>query len=138
MPETDAAKYEGRDLNPRAIAWFTAGLAILIVVALLAMAGLIRLLSRGEPPGQGLVTPGDTTVAAFDRSAQPDLQIAPIQDLRRMRAAEDAQLENYGWVDRQGGIAAIPIDRAMELVAERGLKVHAPETGGGKEGSEPK
>ena len=38
-----------------------------------------------------------------------------------MRALEDAQLNDYGWVDRQRGIAAIPIKRAMELVVQRRL-----------------
>jgi hypothetical protein len=127
MPETDDVKYERRDLNPRAIGWFTGGLAILAVLVLIAMAGLIRLLSRGETPGQGVVPPGQTSLAAIDRSAQPDLQVSPMQDLQKMRAIEDAQLHNYGWVDRQAGVAAIPIDRAMEILAERGLKVHPPE-----------
>jgi hypothetical protein len=127
MPEADDVKYEKRDLNPRAIAWFTGGLAIVAVLVLIAMAGLIRLLSRGETPGQGVVPPGRTSVAAIDRSPQPDLQVSPTQDLKRMRATEDAQLGAYGWVDRQAGVAAIPIDRAMAILAERGLKVHAPE-----------
>lgn len=127
MPEANDRKYEARDLNPRAVGWFTVGLAILAVLVLIGMAGLIRLLSRGEPPGQGVVTPGRPSVTAIDRSPQPDLQVSPMQDLQRMRAIEDAQLRNYGWIDRQAGIAAIPIERAMELLAERGLKVHVPE-----------
>jgi hypothetical protein len=74
-----------------------------------------------------VVPPGQTSIAAIDRSPQPELQITPMQDLRRMREIEDAQLRNYGWVDRQAGIAAIPINRAMEILAERGLKSGAPE-----------
>jgi hypothetical protein len=128
MPEMNDLKYEARDLNPRAVVWFTVGLAILAVLVLIAMAGLMRLLSRGELPGQGVVPPGRTSIIAIDRSPQPDLQVSPIQDLQRMRSIEDAQLRNYGWIDRQAGIAAIPIERAMELLAERGLlKVHVPE-----------
>jgi hypothetical protein len=30
-------------------------------------------------------------------------------------------LEGYGWVDRQAGVVRLPIERAMELVLERGL-----------------
>jgi hypothetical protein len=133
MPEAGEAGYERRDLSARAIAWFTVGLAILAVLTLLGMGLLMRLFSRGEPPGQALVRPGDTSAAAFDRSAQPDLQVAPLQDLATMHAAEEAQLKNYGWVDRQSGIAAIPIERAMEIVVERGLKVHERERGGTKD-----
>jgi hypothetical protein len=126
MPESDDLKYETRDFNPRAVVWFTAGLAILAVLVLIGMFALIRVLSVGAPPGQGVVPPGETSLSALDRSPQPDLQITPIQDLQHMRKLEDSQLENYGWVDRQAGIAAIPIERAMEIVAERGLKVYAP------------
>ena len=36
-----------------------------------------------------------------------------------MRAAESAVLESYGWVDREAGVARIPIERAMLLLAER-------------------
>ena len=43
-------------------------------------------------------------------------------------AAEHADLNSYGWVDRTSGIARIPIDRAMQLVLERGL----PDVGGGQ------
>lgn len=35
----------------------------------------------------------------------------------RARAADRAVLESYGWVDRERGIARIPIDVAMDLVA---------------------
>jgi hypothetical protein len=34
---------------------------------------------------------------------------------------EVQRLNSYGWVDQQAGIARIPIDRAMALLAQRGL-----------------
>ena len=49
---------------------------------------------------------------------EPRLQIAPSVDLKSMRAAEDARLHNYGWVDRNAGVVHIPIERAMELMGE--------------------
>jgi hypothetical protein len=136
MPEATEDKYEKRDLNPRAIAWFTGGLAVLAVVVLIVMAVLMRVLSRGELPGQGVVPPGQTSIAPIDRSPQPDLQITPMQDLRHMREIEDAQLKNYGWVDRQAGIAAIPIDRAMEILADR-AKARALDMKAGQDKKEP-
>ncbi len=38
-----------------------------------------------------------------------------------MRAAEEKILHSYGWIDQQKGIVRIPIERAMELTAQRGL-----------------
>jgi len=30
-------------------------------------------------------------------------------------------LKSYGWIDRDKGVVHIPIDRAIEILAERGL-----------------
>jgi hypothetical protein len=35
-------------------------------------------------------------------------------------ATQRRALESYGWVDREHGIARIPIDRAIDLTVERG------------------
>ncbi len=37
-------------------------------------------------------------------------------------AREEELLENYGWVDREAGIVRIPIDQAIELLAEDGAE----------------
>ncbi len=45
------------------------------------------------------------------------------QDVADMHAREDLLLDNYTWVDQSKGTVRIPIDRAMELIAQRGLPV---------------
>jgi hypothetical protein len=45
------------------------------------------------------------------------------QDLTDLHGREDLLLDNYSWVDKPGGAVRIPIERAMELIAERGLPV---------------
>ena len=45
------------------------------------------------------------------------------QDITEMHAREDLLLNNYTWVDESKGTVRIPIDRAMELIAQRGLAV---------------
>ncbi|MBN8728724.1 MAG: hypothetical protein J0H15_13620 [Xanthomonadales bacterium] len=49
----------------------------------------------------------------------PRLQPAPLADLAALRAREEAQLEGYGWIDQDRGIARIPIQRAMSIIATR-------------------
>ncbi|MGA8728489.1 MAG: hypothetical protein WB608_07040 [Terracidiphilus sp.] len=49
------------------------------------------------------------------------------QDLADLHAREDLLLENYSWVDQSKGIVRIPIERAMELIAQQGLPVAPPE-----------
>jgi hypothetical protein len=46
---------------------------------------------------------------------------APGLDLAALREEQEALASSYGWIDYQSGIVRIPIDRAMLLVAHRGL-----------------
>ena len=64
-------------------------------------------------------------MAAFP---QPPLLVHPGREREKVQAAERTQLETYGWVDRRAGVARVPIERAMQLVVERGL----PEVGAGQ------
>ena len=45
------------------------------------------------------------------------------QDVVDLHAREDLLLDHYTWVNRQQGTVRIPIGRAMELIAQRGLPV---------------
>ncbi len=45
------------------------------------------------------------------------------QDVADLHAREDLLLENYSWVDPSHTKVRIPIERAMELIAQRGLPV---------------
>jgi hypothetical protein len=45
------------------------------------------------------------------------------QDVTDLHAREDLLLNNYSWVDQSQGKVRIPIERAMELIAQRGLPV---------------
>lgn len=38
--------------------------------------------------------------------------------LRELQAADQRELTNYGWINRQQGQVRIPIERAMDLLAE--------------------
>ncbi len=53
-----------------------------------------------------------------------DTTSAPAMTERK--AHERGLLESYGWVDKQAGIAHIPIEQAMQRIAETGLPVGAP------------
>jgi hypothetical protein len=45
------------------------------------------------------------------------------QEIADLHAREDLLLDNYSWVDKSQGKVRIPIDVAIELVAQRGLPV---------------
>ncbi len=48
------------------------------------------------------------------------------QDVSDLHAREDLLLDHYTRIDGQAGKVRIPIERAMELIAQRGLPVVAP------------
>ena len=48
------------------------------------------------------------------------------QDVAELHQREDLLLEHYSWVDQSKGKVRIPIERAMELIAQRGLPVVPP------------
>ena len=56
---------------------------------------------------------------------EPRLQVLPAANLMKVRAEEEAALNSYAWIDAQSGLVRIPIDRAIELLAERGLPARA-------------
>ena len=63
----------------------------------------------------------DNLLALESAPPPPNLQAQPQLDLAEFRARQAEILSSYGWVDRQAGIVRIPIERALDLVAERGL-----------------
>jgi hypothetical protein len=52
---------------------------------------------------------------------EPRLQVDPAADLQSLRAAEDSILTSYGWADMDRGMVRIPLSRAQEILASRGL-----------------
>jgi hypothetical protein len=45
------------------------------------------------------------------------------QDVADLHQRESLLLDNYTWIDQKGGKVRIPIDRAMEIIAQQGLAV---------------
>jgi hypothetical protein len=49
---------------------------------------------------------------------EPRLEINPTEDFQTFRREQQDILNSYGWSSREEGRVHIPIERAMELVAE--------------------
>jgi hypothetical protein len=54
---------------------------------------------------------------------EPRLQVNPAQDFQTFYATQQAELNTYGWNDRENGTVHIPVERAMQLLAQTGLPV---------------
>jgi hypothetical protein len=125
--------YEQEDLNSRGPLYFMAGLTLLCVVIYLVVFGMYRLLdsyaSTHQPPLSPMVAPeSDTRIVTREDPQtfpQPRLEENERTQLRSFIEDQDRELTTYDWVDKAKGIVRIPIDRAMELIVQRGLPVHA-------------
>ena len=120
----DGRGHERRDVELRVVVALGLGIAIFLTVATLASRLAFGYLAGRE---RALDAPPSALHDARPTPKGPRLQVAPRVDLESMRAEEDAILHSYGWIDREGGVVRIPIERAMELLAERGLPSPAPQ-----------
>ncbi|HMD17109.1 MAG TPA: hypothetical protein VKH18_10615 [Terriglobales bacterium] len=125
--------FEPEDLTPKGPFYFMAGLVLLGLVIYLIAFGIYRFLdsyqTAHQPAVSPLVTPeADTRTMTHEETQtfpQPRLEENERTQLRSFIEDQDQKLATYDWVDRDKGILRIPIDRAMELIAKRGLPVHA-------------
>ena len=102
--------YERSDADPRLIGALAVGVAVFLLVTPYAL----RVLYPGADRAGGV--PGE-----LPQPPTPRLQVYPKADLDRLRSVANERLTTYGWVDRDRRIARMPIERAMELLAERGM-----------------
>lgn len=100
---------EARDVQPRMLVAFGGGLLLFV-----AMAAIFVKLAFNT-------TPTWLPLSSNTNPGSPQLQTSPEQDLAALRAQENRQLRMLGWVDRNAGIARIPIDNAMWAMVSKGL-----------------
>jgi hypothetical protein len=112
----------------RAIALFGVGLLFLGIAVHFVLVALMNVFSAERSRPLGVARPLSDVLR---QSSEPVLQAAPAQELEALRKAEDRVLNQYRWIDKSQGVVRIPIERAMDLVAERGLPVRKKDDGGG-------
>jgi hypothetical protein len=119
-PEPGKERRFDEEIDVRAAVYFGLALAGMTAVALVAAWILFGALRRQAAAGDPALSP---LRAAAERRLPPEprLQTTPEGDLRSLRAEEEERLTSYGWVDAERGVVRIPIERAIEITAERGL-----------------
>lgn len=127
-----APKHEVRDVNLRVVVGIVVGVVVMTLVGIVLSLGVYELLALRRQAVEPPPPPLAETLPALP--PHPRLQVTPATDLQQIRAEEDAILSTYGWIDEQGGIVRIPVDRAMQLLVERGLptRSQSPDGAGGE------
>jgi hypothetical protein len=141
-----SAGYERSDVGVSGIAVFLTALAVFVAVAGILSYGIGKVINarmaREDGPKSKWASPVDVRPLGnmpsspelqskmeelTERFPTPRLQTDDgNQEIADLHAKEDLLLKHYSWVDQSKGEVRIPIERAMELIAERGLPV-APE-----------
>lgn len=124
MPDSESRSpqscaHEVADVDGRRIAWIAAGLvAALVVVASVAYLAH-RFLRPVRINDHTQVSVPVSVLARPVVASAPRLQTAPTLDLQMLRDQKRAMLDRYRWLDQGKGVVQIPIEQAMQQLAER-------------------
>jgi hypothetical protein len=116
-------------MHPAIVYVFLASLAVAGAMVCFAVWGVYHFMDsydKAHQPPQNPMTPtqAETRVVTSEEIQQfsaPRLETDERSEIGRFRLEEEQRLHSYGWVDQPAGVVRIPIERAMELVAQRGL-----------------
>ncbi len=111
--------HEERDANIAAVLWFALALVLTLIVVLFLVKGTLHLFS--VVPTEVALPVNPATGFGAEAPPEPRLQLNAPLDLKQLREQEDAVLNGYGWVDKSSGTVRMPIERAIDLLAQRGL-----------------
>ena len=119
-PDTTLVGHETADADIGPLIKFAIFMALTTVVCAAICVGLYKYLDRREarekagryPLAAGLARP---------LPPPPRLQNYPFYDLKAFRSEENRVLDHYGWVDKNAGVVRIPVERAIDVLAEKGL-----------------
>lgn len=127
QPEPGAAEmqpgHEKTDAEIRPIIIFIVSLGIFIVVAMFAMSWMLSFMESRNQAAQREISP----LADQEQiPPEPRLQANPALDMEAMQRREEELLNSYQWIDQNAGTFRIPVERAMEIIAENGLPSRTP------------
>jgi hypothetical protein len=117
-----AAGHEVTDADAGPLVRAGIGLAIVMLVGFVGMLVMFRTLLFVQP-----LYDADADKAAHALSATravstgPRLQPDPPRQKAELRVYEDNLLTTYDWIDQEGRVARIPVDRAIDILATAGL-----------------
>ncbi|HWP30384.1 MAG TPA: hypothetical protein VNK96_01470 [Fimbriimonadales bacterium] len=110
--------YEPRDiLSRRNVAFFFAILTIIVAISIWLSLELFHYFEEHSAAKRlGALQTTEEEVQGIPPA--PRIQEKPTVEMVQLLSAEEEILNNYGWVDKNAGIARVPIERAMDLLAQ--------------------
>ena len=124
-PTPPGAKYEHTDIDTSVGYKFGLWLVVAMLMSVAIVYGTFWFFEGQTRNADAVAQKYPLAVGQDKAPPTPNLQTQPFKDVYLLRKGEAEKLESYGWVDKEGGIARIPIDRAMEVMMERGFATRA-------------
>lgn len=112
----NGAGHEQREVSVRLIVVSLAGLAVVTFFVFLLVVGIFRYFYDSDQTGAARREPVIPP--------EPRIEVAPYEQLQGVRAHEDHILNSYAWVNKNDGTVRIPIGRAIDQLAAKGLPSH--------------
>ncbi len=96
-------------------------LVVLTAVSMLIVTWLLAWFDRQEKANHPPTSVWQPQIDAWEPPGPQLQEFPPTVDIQGLRAIENERLHSYRWVDQKQGVVQIPIEKAIELFAERGL-----------------
>ncbi len=124
-PTPPGAKYEHTDIDVNVGYKFGLWLMVSMLISIAIVTGVFKLFESQDRTANATAQKYPLAVGQHKQPPTPNLQNQPFKDIYMLRQGEAEKLSSYGWVDKDGGIARLPIDRAMDVMLERGFPARA-------------
>jgi len=126
-PHAGSVPVEGDGISYRGIVWFVVILAATTIASQVLMVVAFKVFEHQaktvDPARSPLATPVNQPPPApnllYEKADSPRANEPGY--LQQFREREDRKLTTYEWIDQNAGTVRIPIDRAKELLLQRGL-----------------
>jgi hypothetical protein len=126
QPRHSDVSFESTDINTRTILAYMLYLALAVVAAFLISVFVFRALTSmavnsHTPPAPIRQGVGPTMPPEPRLQGVPGHTTDPQLDLRNKLESDEAANEKLDWIDKQAGIAQIPVEEAMKIIVTKGL-----------------
>jgi len=134
LPHHDTVAYEQRDIKVHSIYWYLIALTISVAASFFICIYILRYTERFVSRHEAPLMPARVAMGPDFRVMPPEPRLQgvpghgsdPQADLRQKIESDTAANEKLGWIDQNAGIAQIPVQDAMKIIAEKGLPAAQP------------
>jgi hypothetical protein len=123
---------ESSGIKPKPIIWFLVILTVSTILVFVIVEGMLYGFKKLEeatqtqpvtalPEGKERRLPPEPRLQGAPDGPDNQRSLLPLDDMEQYRKQTDQSARSYGWVNKDSGVARIPLDRAKTLIVERGL-----------------